>query len=170
MPSNLRQIIIYIALLMLQVIINNYLYLGPLVYICLIPLLVVYLPLDQKPFVSLLIAFGLGLAVDILSDGVLGLNAGAATLVALIYKRLFYPIFQKNTYSKRFIPPVRESNLWHHVLYLLIIYAIYFLFYISFDGLALSTILVSSARYRICVAVNLVLALAVDVTLFNKSQ
>ena len=148
---------------------NNHVYLGPLVYICIIPLLVMYLPLDQKPYVSLAIAFGLGLAIDLLSDGVLGLNAGAATLVALVSKPIFYPIFQKNNYSKKFIPPVRESNFWHHVLYLLIIIAIYFLFYIAFDGLGRTSVLISIARLFANIAVNLALAIAIDVTLFNKS-
>ncbi|MBQ5401675.1 MAG: hypothetical protein IIU16_02040, partial [Bacteroidales bacterium] len=91
MPTYLRQIIIYAVVILLQVIINNYVNLGPMIYICLIPLLIIYLPLDQKPYLSLIIAFGLGLIIDILSDGVLGLNAGAATLIALVYRPLFYP-------------------------------------------------------------------------------
>ena len=55
------------------------------------------------------------------------------------------------------------------MLYLLIIIAIYFLFYIAFDGLAKTTLLVSLIRYVINIAVNLALAVVVDVTLFNKS-
>ena len=133
MPLYLRQIIVYAVVILLQVIINNYVNLGPMIYICLIPLLIVYLPLDQKPYISLIIAFGLGLIIDLFSDWVMGLNAGAATLVALVYKPIFYPIFQKNNYSKKYIPPIRESGVWHHVLYMLIILAIYFLFYIAFD-------------------------------------
>ncbi len=169
MPTLLRQIIIYAVVILIQVIMNNYVNLGPMVYICLVPLLVIYLPLDQKNYLTLIIAFGLGLLIDILSDGVLGLNAGAATLVALVYKPLFYPIFQKNNYSKKYILPIRESGLWHHVLYLLIILAIYFLFYIAFDGLAKTTLLVSLIRYLVNILVNLAIALAIDLTLFNRS-
>ena len=169
MPIYLRQIIIYAVVIFLQIILNNYVNLGPMIYICLIPLLVIYLPLDQKNYLSLILAFGMGLIIDILSDGVLGLNAGAATLVALVYKPLFYPIFQKNTYSKKYIPPVRESGIWYHTLYLLIILAIYFLFYIAFDGLAETTLLVSLVRYLVNILVNLALALMIDVTLFNRS-
>jgi len=152
-----------------QVIINNYVNLGPMIYVCLIPLLIIYLPLDQRPYISLIIAFGLGLIIDILSDGVLGLNAGAATLVALVYKPLFYPVFQKNNYSKKYIPPVRESDIWHHMLYIAIILAIYFLFYIAFDGLAKTTLLTSFLRYLVNIAVNLAIAIIVDLTLFNRS-
>lgn len=169
MPTYLRQIIIYAVVILLQVILNNYVNLGPMIYICLIPLLVIYLPLDQKNYISLIIAFGMGLVIDILSDGVLGLNAGAATLVALVYKPLFYPIFQKNNYSKKYILPIRESGLWQHALYLLIILAIYFLFYIAFDGLAKTTLLVSLIRYLVNLLVNLALALVIDITLFNRS-
>ena len=169
MPTYLRQIIIYAVVILLQVILNNYVNLGPMIYICLLPLLVIYLPLDQKNYISLIIAFGMGLVIDILSDGVLGLNAGAATLVALVYKPLFYPIFQKNNYSKKYILPIRESGIWQHTLYLLIILAIYFLFYIAFDGLAKTTLLVSLIRYLVNVLVNLALALVIDITLFNRS-
>jgi hypothetical protein len=168
MPTYLRQIIIYAVVILIQIIIGNYVNLGPLVYICLIPLLIIYLPLDQKPYLSLVIAFGLGLIVDMLSDGVLGLNAGAATLVALVYRPLFYPVFQKNNYSKKYIPPIHESDIWHHMLYLLIILAIYFLFYIAFDGLAKTTLLISLVRYFLNIAVNLAVALIVDLTLFNR--
>ena len=73
MPTLLRQIIIYAVVILIQVIMNNYVNLGPMVYICLVPLLVIYLPLDQKNYLTLIIAFGLGLLIDILSDGVLGL-------------------------------------------------------------------------------------------------
>ncbi len=169
MPTYIRQIIIYAVVILLQVILNNYVNLGPLIYLCLIPLLIIYLPLDQKNYITLIIAFGLGLIIDILSDGVLGLNAGAATLVALVYKPIFYPIFQKNNYSKKYIPPIRESGLWHHVLYLIIILAIYFFFYIAFDGLAKTTLLVSLIRYLVNIVVNLALAIIIDVTLFNRS-
>ncbi|MBQ9582740.1 MAG: hypothetical protein IJR25_00235 [Bacteroidales bacterium] len=169
MPARLRQIVLYAVMILFQIVIGNSVYLGPVVYICFIPLLVMYLPLDQKPYISMLIAFGLGLAIDIFSDGVLGLNAGAATLLALLYKPLFYPVFQKNNYSKTYIPTVRESDIWHHLLYLLILFAIYFLFYIAFDGVAKTSLLVSLTRYLICIAVNLAIAIAFDVTLFNKS-
>ncbi len=168
MPTYLRQIIIYAVVILMQVIINNYVNLGPLIYVCFIPLLIIYLPLDQKPYLSLIIAFGLGLLIDMLSDGVLGLNAGAATLVALVYRPLFYPVFQKNNYSKKYIPPIRESDIWHPILYMLIILAIYFLFYITFDGLAKSTLLVSGLRYLVNIAVNLALATIIDLTLFNR--
>ena len=169
MPGYLRQIIVYAVVILLQVILDNYVNLGPMIYVCLIPLLIVYLPLDQKPYISLIIAFGLGLLIDILADGVLGLNAGAATLVALVYRPIFYPVFQKNNYSKKYIPPISESGIWHHVLYMTIILAIYFAFYIAFDGLAVSTLLSSLLRYFLNIAVNLALVLIVDYTLFNKS-
>ena len=169
MPDYLRQTIIYAVVIFIQIILNNYVNLGPMIYLCLIPLLIVYLPLDQKNYISMIIAFGLGLIIDILSDGVLGLNAGAATLVALVYKPIFYPVFQKNNYSKKYIPPIRESDIGHHALYLTIILAIYFLFYIAFDGLAKTTLVVSLVRYVTNIAVNLALALIVDFTLFNRS-
>ncbi len=169
MPTYLRQILSYAVVILLQVIVNNHVNLGPMIYICLIPLLVIYLPLDQRPYISLIIAFGLGLIIDILSDGVLGLNAGAATLIALVYKPLFYPVFQKNNYSKKYIPPIAESDIWHHTLYLAIILAIYFLFYIAFDGLTKTTLPASLVRYAVNIAVNLAAAVLVDVTLFNRS-
>ena len=68
--------IIYCVLLfLLQLVLSDYVHLGPWVSLCLLPLLILQIPLSRSPHGVMLIAFGLGLGLDILSDGVPGAKA-----------------------------------------------------------------------------------------------
>ena len=80
--SRLRSILFFILVFLLQLAISNYLNLGPWITISLIPFLIVQIPLQRSPHVVMLAAFGLGLLLDWLSAGVLGLNAFAAVMSA----------------------------------------------------------------------------------------
>ena len=170
MTTDIRRIVTYVIVILIQIIAGNHINLGPLVYVCLLPLLIVNLPLDQEPYISILISFGIGLAADILSDGVLGLNAGAAALTALVAKPLFYPIFQKNNYSKKYIPPIRESGILPHINYMSVMLLVYFVFYIAFDGFTKSAVVTSLVRLLLNVVVNLALILILDFSFFNDKR
>ncbi|MCF0172736.1 MAG: hypothetical protein HUJ91_03265 [Bacteroidales bacterium] len=168
MTAVAKRWIIYCVVIFTQIIVNNYVNLGPMVYICLLPLLIAYLPLEQPAWLSMLEAFAMGLAVDLLSDGVMGLNAGAAVLTAVVARPLFYPIFNKNNYSKKFIPSMGESSLWVHLRYFGLILIVYFAFYISFDGLTARTFVTSLSRLAFDVLTSLAVILLVDWSLFNN--
>jgi len=170
MTTDFRRLITYVLVILIQIIAGNHINLGPLVYVCLLPVLIVNLPLDQEPYFSILISFGLGLAVDVLSDGVLGLNAGAAAITSLASKPLFYPIFQKNNYSKKFIPPIRESGILPHINYMAVMLLVFFIFYIAFDGFTKTAFLTSVIRLALNVAVNLALILIVEFSFFNDKR
>ncbi|MBP9987256.1 MAG: hypothetical protein KBT44_04985 [Bacteroidales bacterium] len=170
MTTDIKRLVVYVVVILIQIIAGNHINLGPLVYICLLPILIVNLPLDQEPYFSILISFGLGLAVDILSDGVLGLNAGAAALTSLVSKPLFYPIFQKNNYSKKYIPPIRESGILPHINYMSVMLLVFFVFYIAFDGFTKTAFVTSVLRLAVNVAVNLAMILILDFSFFNDKR
>ena len=90
--NKLADILFFVLVFLLQVILTDYLHLGPFVYLCLIPFLILHIPFSRRPQVVLLAAFGMGLALDLLSDGVAGLNAAAAVAAAasrqLLYRTL----------------------------------------------------------------------------------
>ena len=71
-----------------QLVICNYLFLGPMVTLTLLPVTVLFIPLKQNNALAMLEAFVMGLIVDLLSDGVLGLNAAA--LVPVAFARDFF--------------------------------------------------------------------------------
>ena len=87
--NKLADILFYFLVFLLQVVITDYLHLGPFVFICLIPFLIVNIPQSRQPQLVLVIAFGMGIMLDLLSDGVIGLNAAAAVAAAAARKPLY---------------------------------------------------------------------------------
>mgnify|MGYP007069903758 CR=1 FL=1 len=77
-----RKLLYFFLVLLLQLAISDFLHLGPWVTLTLLPLLVALLPQAWSPHRVMAAAFILGLAVDFLTDGVLGLNAFAAVMAA----------------------------------------------------------------------------------------
>ena len=53
-------IIYCILLFLLQLVISDYVHLGPWITLCLLPLLILQIPRSRSPHVVMLIAFGLG--------------------------------------------------------------------------------------------------------------
>lgn len=76
--------ILYCLLLIGQMILCNYATLGPYIMLTMLPAMIMCIPTTVSTSVCMLIAFASGLAVDWLSEGLIGLNAAAAVPVALL--------------------------------------------------------------------------------------
>ena len=84
MKTNPSKILFCAVVLLIQIVLSDFVNIGPYVYLCTVPMLVIYLSMDQDSIGSMLLAFGFGLAVDALEDGVLGLNAVSAVALAAV--------------------------------------------------------------------------------------
>ena len=115
----------FVLLFLLQLVISDYVHLGPWISLSLIPLLLLLLPLSYRPQVVLLIAFGLGLGLDILSDGVPGLNAFAAVLAAAPRKFFYRILVNADRQDKTEVPVIPEIGLGKYLKYLAVLAAIY---------------------------------------------
>ncbi len=130
--SRLRSILFFILVFLLQLAISNYLNLGPWITISLIPFLIVQIPLQRSPHVVMLAAFGLGLLLDWLSAGVLGLNAFAAVMAAAP-RRILYRLLINDEQDSTWIPLIRTAGIDKYLKYLLILTAIYLAAFILLD-------------------------------------
>lgn len=74
--------ILYTLLVIGQVVLCNYAALGPYVMLSMLPAMVFCIPTTISTTMCMLIAFASGLAVDWLSEGIIGLNASAILPVA----------------------------------------------------------------------------------------
>ncbi len=169
MKDLLKRILLYVMILIIQIIINDFANLGPYLYICCIPLLVIYLPIEQKTAVSLLLAFGLGLLIDILSDGIIGLNAGSAVFLCMCRKPLFKLVFSRDNPDKRSLPTIRESPD-KYIKYVSLSVFIYFLFYILFDGFDIQQWLFSLIRLILSCIINVIIISLVCYSFLNERK
>lgn len=126
--------LIFILLLVCQIFLSNYTCLGPYIMLTLLPTMVLCLPCGMSTVAGMLIAFSCGFCVDLLSEGVLGLNT-AALLPAAFCRRGIVRIFlgedliiRKDNFS------IKKNGLGKVTLAQLSAMSIFLATYIFLDG------------------------------------
>lgn len=157
-------------LIICQILLSEYVNIWPLLYIAIFPQFIILLPPAINRTVHLLIAFALGMAIDIFADGVLGLNAAA--LVAMAYLR---PSFIKITLSKANLDttdnlPLLPRTVEIQKLAVLngFMLAIFFLVYILLDSAGMFPFWYTILKIAVCVIVNCIISLICSKVLFEK--
>lgn len=117
-------IILFLACILLQVLVFNHIALFHVA----IPVVFIYflirLPIDMKLQFVFILAFLIGLIVDIFSDTP-GVNALACTLIAGIRKPLYYAYVPKDDVTSRLVPCVAALGITEYIKYLLSFVVIY---------------------------------------------
>ena len=131
--SRSRNILFFILVFLLQLAIANYLNLGPWITVSLLPFLIALIPMQRTPHVVMLAAFGLGLLLDWLSAGVLGLNAFAAVMAAAPRWLLYRLLAGDEHTDPVWIPRIRDIGVDKYLKYLLALTAIYLAAFILLD-------------------------------------
>ena len=157
-------------LIICQILLSEYVNIWPLLYIAIFPQFIILLPPALNRTVHMLIAFALGMAIDIFADGVLGLNAAA--LVAMAYIR---PWFLKITLSKANLDtsdnqPLLPRTVEIQKLAVLncCMLAVFFFVYILLDSAGSFPFWYTILKIVVCVIVNCVISLICSRVLFEK--
>jgi len=170
MPMNKAgDIFFFVLLFLLQLVLSDYVHLGPWVYLCLIPLLILNIPLSRSPHVVMLIAFGLGLGLDILSDGVPGLNAFAAVLAAAPRKFFYRILVNADRQDKTEVPKLHEVGLVKYLKYLGILTALYLAAYILVDCVSFRPAVFLLGKFLVSWVASTALCLLLALPLQNRS-
>ncbi len=74
----------------IQIIICDYIYTGPYIHLTLLPLIILSIPGEYGYPKLALISFTVGLVIDLVSDGILGLNSAAAVITATLVRPISY--------------------------------------------------------------------------------
>lgn len=162
-------IIYCILLFLLQLVISDYVHLGPWITLCLLPLLILQIPRSRSPHVAMLIAFGLGLGLDILSDGVPGLNAFAAVLAAAPRKFFYRLLVNADRQDKTEVPLLRETGLLKYLKYLGVLTAIYLAAYTLVDCISVRPLGYIAAKFLISWVASTALCLLLALPIQNRS-
>lgn len=126
--------IAYILLLATQLLISNYFRFTPYIMLSILPVMVLCITTRLDTLWTLLIAFATGLTVDLLSEGVLGLNALALVPVAFFRKPIIQLIFGKELFARKEDFTLRSSGFAQVGLALLLAQALFLALYIWADG------------------------------------
>lgn len=120
----------FVLLMAFQLLVLNNVYLGGYVLPMIFVLFILMLPTGMRRIPLLLIAFGTGLTMDLMSN-VLGFHALACTVVAMM--RIWYAdrILTRGEPVTITTPSVRSVTPQYFISYLLLMYASYYIVYFT---------------------------------------
>lgn len=159
-------ILSYVLIFFLQVVSDCFLDTGLYVHVCLLPLVVIALPYKWKPVAVMPAAFVMGLLADILSGGVIGVNAGASLIASSIRNPAYRHLVSTDNSLPAQIPSSDTLHNGPYLRYLSVVTILYLAVYILLDAPARGTAsffitrLAASAGASIaaCYALNLLLS------------
>lgn len=139
--------IAYILLLVAQLVISNFFRVTPYIMLSILPVMVLSISTRLDTFWTMLIAFATGLVVDLLSEGVLGLNALALVPVAFFRNSIIQLIFGKELFSRREDFTVHSNGYAPVALAVLLAQALFLAIYIWADGAGMRPLLFNVYRF-----------------------
>ncbi|MDY6370804.1 MAG: rod shape-determining protein MreD [Bacteroidales bacterium] len=120
----------FVLLMLLQLLVLNHVYLGGYVMPMLYVLFILMLPTDTRRIPMLLIAFGTGLLVDVMSN-MLGFHALACTVVAMLRILFVDRILTRNEPVVIATPSVYSVTPQYFISYLMLLLAVFYLVFFT---------------------------------------
>lgn len=149
----------YFLLLVAQLLISNYLSFTPYLMLTILPVMVLCISIRIGTAGAMVIAFATGLAVDWLSDGLLGLNALSLVPVAWLRNFFLKAIFGNELFARKEDFSVRKNGLPQVTLAVMIAQALFLVIYIWADGAGLRPFWFNAARFGISWGAGVILSL-----------
>lgn len=153
--------LLYVLLIICQVIMCNYTDLGPYVMLTMLPAMVLCIPTGISTAVCMVIAFASGLAVDWLSEGLLGLNAASLTAVALVRKGLIRIFMGEDIINRNDSFSIRKNGIGKVSLALLTSTTVFLAMHIFLDGAGTRPLWFCMTRFGVSLLCNWLLGIIV---------
>ncbi|MBO7248805.1 MAG: hypothetical protein J6U88_01835 [Bacteroidales bacterium] len=134
MNIDFKKIFFALAIIVVQCILDNYVDLGIYLRIVLVPYLILILPYRYRTISAMIMAFLIGLTVDIFTTGVLGTNAGALTAVAFIRQKMLYAIMDERNMERHDSPDFKVMGVGKGIFYIGVPYLLFFIVYTLLDN------------------------------------
>jgi hypothetical protein len=85
----------------------------------------------------MILAFFIGLAVDIFTTGVLGINAGALTAVAFIRQKMLHAIMDERNMERHDSPDLKVMGVGKGLFYIGVPYLLFFIISVLLDNFSI---------------------------------
>ena len=152
---------VFFLLAAVQMLICNYLNLSAYLMLSILPVMVLCVPLRLPTFWTLLLAFATGLAVDLLSEGLIGINALALVPVAFVRKEVIRLIFGDELFARKEDFSVRKNGFGKVALAIFLVQALFLAIYIWADGAGTRPLSFNAIRFGISLAAGWVVSLLI---------
>jgi len=158
----------FLILVLIQVFIFNNIHLTsygvvPVVYI----LYIILLPFETPKWLVMLLAFAMGLSIDIFSD-TMGLNAAASVLIAFIRPGLLNYLSPRDGYEIGSFPRVYYQGINWFLKYTVTLVLAHQIFYYLLEAFGFDSIWVIFYKIFIASLISLILIVISQYTIFRK--
>ena len=161
---------VYLLLAIVQMLICNYFHLTPYVLLTILPVMVLCIPIRVSTVGAMCVAFATGLAVDLLSEGVLGLNVLALVPVAFARTSVIRLIFGAELFSRKEDFSIRKSGFGQVALAILLVQSLFLVVYIWADGAGTRPFLFNLIRFAASLAAGFLASILIVDTLAPDSR
>ncbi|MBO4755721.1 MAG: rod shape-determining protein MreD [Bacteroidales bacterium] len=153
--------LIYIILLVAQLLLSTYANFTPYVTVTLLPVMVLCTPIRMGTVLAMVIAFATGLSVDLLSEGLLGLNALALVPVAFARNSIIRLIFGGELFAREEDFSIHRNGFWKVLVAIVLSTALFLAVYIWADGAGTRPLLFNAIRFGASLVASTLLSLLV---------
>ncbi len=126
--------LVFVVLTVIQMLICNYFHLSPYLMLTILPVMVLCIPLRVGTVGAMVIAFATGIVVDLLAEGMLGLNALALVPVAYARKGVIRLIFGEELFARKEDFSVRKNGFGQVALAIFLVQALFLAIYVWADS------------------------------------
>ena len=153
--------LVYLLLTVVQMLLYNYVHVSAYLFISILPVMVLCISTRIPTWVTMIVAFLTGLAVDLLSEGLLGLNVLALVPVAFVRKEVIRLIFGDELFARKEDFSVRKNGFGKVALAVFLVHALFLAVYIWADGAGTRTFSFNAIRFGISLVAGWVLSLLI---------
>ena len=153
--------LIYLLLLLAQLLLSTYANFTPYVMVTLLPVMVLCMPIRLSTILAMVIAFASGLAVDLLSEGLLGLNALALVPVAFSRDFIIRLIFGGELFAREEDFSIHRNGFWKVLVAIVLSTALFLAVYIWADGAGTRPLLFNAIRFGASLVASTLLSILV---------
>ena len=151
----------FLLLMVAQILICNYFRLTPYICLTIMPAVILCLPTEVSTTWALVIAFATGLAIDLFSEGILGINTLALVPVALVRKSLIDLMFGKELFERKEEISIGKFGYGSVSAAIIIVQALFLIVYIWADGAGTRTMIFNTVRFLLSLLSGYLLSLPV---------
>lgn len=168
MKANVNSWVLFILLVVAQLIMTNYIHLSQFVVLTLLPAIIVCLPTSLSPIATMLVAFATGMSVDLLAEGVIGLNTVSILPVALLRHKFIGWTMGEDVVVRKAEFSIRRNGFGKTLALQTMALSLFLIIYITTDGAGTRTFWFNAARFVASALCSIVLGMIVTGVLNSK--
>lgn len=146
MKMTMNSVVLYILIVAAQLIFTNYIHLSQFVILTVLPALILCLPMSLSAISCMAIAFVTGISVDLLAEGVVGMNTFALVPVAFMRNQFVAWFMGKDVVVRKADFSFRKNGAGKVSLAMFASLILFLILFIIADGAGTRTFWFNTAR------------------------